>query len=96
MSSQGQDTGRRPELRHDPVANRWVIFSPARAKRPTDFKSKSPQNSNPGDNSSCPFCIGNEHECAPEIFRVPSDPNWKLRVIENLYPCPEQEYRGPV
>ncbi|KAB5512180.1 hypothetical protein DKX38_029208 [Salix brachista] len=95
MSSQGQNTGRRPELRHDPVANRWVIFSPARAKRPTDFKSKSPQNSNPGDNSSCPFCIGNEHECAPEIFRVPSDPNWKLRVIENLYPALSRNIEGP-
>ncbi|KDP39707.1 hypothetical protein JCGZ_02727 [Jatropha curcas] len=80
---------RSPELRHDPVTNRWVIFSPARAKRPTDFKSKTPQNPS-SNNSPCPFCIGHEHECAPEIFRVPSDPNnphWKIRVIENLYPA---------
>ncbi|KAG2273634.1 hypothetical protein Bca4012_045885 [Brassica carinata] len=79
---------RSPELRKDPVTNRWVIFSPARAKRPTDFKSKSPENPNPKP-SSCPFCIGREHECAPEIFRVPpdDDPNWKIRVIENLYPA---------
>ncbi|CAN8300458.1 unnamed protein product [Cochlearia groenlandica] len=77
---------RSTELRKDPVTNRWVIFSPARAKRPTDFKSKSPQNHNPKP-SSCPFCIGREHECAPEIFRVPEEPNWKLRVIENLYPA---------
>lgn len=77
---------RSPELRKDPVTNRWVIFSPARAKRPTDFKSKSPENPN-SNPSSCPFCIGNEHDCAPEIFRVPNDPNWKLRVIENLYPA---------
>lgn len=82
---------RSPELRKDPVTNRWVIFSPARAKRPTDFKSKSPENPNPKKPSSCPFCIGREHECAPEIFRVPpdddDDPNWKIRVIENLYPA---------
>lgn len=77
---------RSPELRKDPVTNRWVIFSPARAKRPSDFKSKSPENPN-NNSSSCPFCIGNEHQCAPEIFRVPPDPNWKLRVIENLYPA---------
>lgn len=77
---------RSPELRKDPVTNRWVIFSPARAKRPTDFKSKSPKSPNPKP-SSCPFCIGREHECAPEIFRVPDNPNWKLRVIENLYPA---------
>ncbi|KAJ6924477.1 hypothetical protein NC652_017682 [Populus alba x Populus x berolinensis] len=104
MASQHQSGGRSPELRHDPVTNRWVIFSPARAKRPTDFKSKNPQNPNPNNNSSCPFCIGNEHECAPEIFRVPpdlNDPNWKLRVIENLYPalsrnleCPCEEKQG--
>jgi UDPglucose--hexose-1-phosphate uridylyltransferase len=104
MASQHQNGGRSPELRHDPVTNRWVIFSPARAKRPTDFKSKNPQNPNPNNNSLCPFCIGNEHECAPEIFRVPpdlNDPNWKLRVIENLYPalsrnleCPCEEKQG--
>ncbi|XP_002525433.2 ADP-glucose phosphorylase [Ricinus communis] len=80
---------RSPELRHDPVTNRLVIFSPARAKRPTDFKSKTPQTPN-SNHSPCPFCIGHEDECAPEIFRVPPDPNnsdWKIRVIENLYPA---------
>ncbi|KAG5051075.1 hypothetical protein JHK87_003273 [Glycine soja] len=63
-----------PEVRKDIVWNRWVIFSPARAKRPSDFKSKSPADPNP--NQQCPFCIGHEHECAPEIFRVPpGDPD---------------------
>lgn len=78
---------RSPQLRKDAVTNRWVIFSPARAKRPSDFKSKSPTtNSNP--NQECPFCIGHEHECAPEIFRVPPDnSDWKIRVIQNLYPA---------
>jgi len=75
-----------PEVRKDEVWNRWVIFSPARAKRPSDFKSKSPTDPNP--NQQCPFCIGHEHECAPEIFRVPPrDPDWKIRVIQNLYPA---------
>ncbi|KAH9728436.1 ADP-glucose phosphorylase [Citrus sinensis] len=85
--SSTQTQSRSPEIRKDPVNNRWVIFSPARAKRPTDFKAKSPQN--PNSSSSCPFCIGNEHECAPEIFRVPPDPksDWKIRVIQNLYPA---------
>ncbi|XP_022719291.1 ADP-glucose phosphorylase-like isoform X1 [Durio zibethinus] len=86
---------RDPELRKDPVTNRWVIFSPARAKRPSDFKSKSPENPNL-NSSSCPFCIGNEHECAPEIFRVPPEPNWKLRVIENLYPALSRNLEYPI
>ncbi|KAK7267065.1 hypothetical protein RIF29_19729 [Crotalaria pallida] len=86
-SSSSSSEHRNPELRKDAVSNRWVIFSPARAKRPSDFKSKSPtDSSNP--NQHCPFCIGHEHECAPEIFRVPPDnPDWKLRVIQNLYPA---------
>ncbi|KAI4325551.1 hypothetical protein MLD38_030936 [Melastoma candidum] len=80
----------RPELRRDPVMGRWVIVSPARAKRPSEFKSKSPS---PGPtlpySDTCPFCSGNEHLCAPEIFRVPPEPGegWKVRVIENLYPA---------
>ncbi|KAF3442211.1 hypothetical protein FNV43_RR16127 [Rhamnella rubrinervis] len=79
---------RNPQLRKDPVTNRWVIFSPARAKRPTDFKSKSPANPNTSSNQECPFCIGHEHECAPEIFRIPPDnPDWSIRVIQNLYPA---------
>ncbi|KAJ1390512.1 HIT-like superfamily [Sesbania bispinosa] len=88
-----------PQLRKDTVWNRWVIFSPARAKRPSDFKSKSPSDPNP--NTICPFCIGHEHECAPEIFRVPpEDPNWRIRVIQNLYPAlsrnlPDPSTRAP-
>lgn len=79
-----------PEIRKDPINNRWVIFSPARSRRPSDFKSKSTANPNPNSQQpvTCPFCIGNEHQCAPEIFRVPPDTNdWKLRVIQNLYPA---------
>ncbi|WRX23919.1 Galactose-1-phosphate uridyl transferase [Theobroma cacao] len=86
---------RSPELRRDPVTNRWVVFSPARAKRPSDFKSKSSENPN-HNSSSCPFCIGNEHQCAPEIFRVPNEPNWKHRVIENLYPALSRNLEYPI
>ncbi|XP_042513571.1 ADP-glucose phosphorylase [Macadamia integrifolia] len=87
-------SSRNPEIRKDTVFNRWVIFSPARAKRPSDFKSKSP--ANPNNNASkCPFCAGNEHECAPEIFRIPRDftSDWKIRVIENLYPALSRDER---
>lgn len=72
--------------------NRWVIFSPARARRPSDFKSKSNTSSSSNNNQSsetCPFCQGREHDCAPEIFRVPPDPSvrWRIRVVQNLYPA---------
>ncbi|CAI9268334.1 unnamed protein product [Lactuca saligna] len=84
---------RNPEIRKDAVNNRLVILSPARSRRPSDFKSKSQSksDSNPTSNGQpqCPFCAGNEHQCAPEIFRFPEDStsDWKVRVIENLYPA---------
>lgn len=79
---------RRPQLRKDSVTNRWVIFSPARAKRPSDFKSKSPAPSSSDSPQTCPFCIGQEHHCAPEIFRFPpQNSDWKVRIIQNLYPA---------
>ncbi|XP_071721072.1 ADP-glucose phosphorylase [Rutidosis leptorrhynchoides] len=81
---------RNPEIRKDTINNRFVILSPARSRRPSDFKSKSQPKPDPNTTqSSCPFCAGNEHQCAPEIFRLPenSDSGWKVRVIENLYPA---------
>ncbi|KAK9058674.1 hypothetical protein SSX86_023516 [Deinandra increscens subsp. villosa] len=84
---------RNPEIRKDAVNNRLVILSPARSRRPSDFKSKTQakSDSNPSSNAQpqCPFCAGNEHQCAPEIFRTPEDStsDWNVRVIENLYPA---------
>jgi UDPglucose--hexose-1-phosphate uridylyltransferase len=104
------EASRTSEARRDAVFGRWVIFSPARSRRPTDLKSHGP--ANPGDGSapkpSCPFCLGRESECAPEIFRVPAPdaPSpWRIRVIENLFsalrrdvepPAPEEEGEEPV
>ena len=97
----GQENGRSPELRKDSVTNRWVIFSPARAKRPSDFKSKSPTTTTTTSanqtQDNCPFCLGNEHLCAPEIFRVPSSsPDWKIRVIQNLYAALSRTLNPPL
>lgn len=88
-------SSRTPEIRKDVVFNKWVIFSPARARRPSDFKSHSPANPNRETYSpSCPFCAGNERNCAPEIFRIPesssSSYDWKVRVVQNLYPALER------
>ncbi|KAJ1702623.1 hypothetical protein LUZ63_002402 [Rhynchospora breviuscula] len=95
-SSEGETQlpNRTSEIRKDTVFGRWVVFSPARSRRPSDFKSKNP---NPTSNpTSCPFCIGRESECAPEIFRVPpSTPDWTIRVIENLYPALRRDLNPP-
>ncbi|KAL6211369.1 hypothetical protein ACLB2K_016596 [Fragaria x ananassa] len=74
----------------------YDICVPARAKRPSDFKSKSLVGHEEEQSNSCPFCLGREQHCAPEIFRVPpDDPNWKLRVIQNLYPALSRDVTPP-
>uniref|UniRef100_A0A453PIJ0 Galactose-1-phosphate uridyl transferase N-terminal domain-containing protein n=4 Tax=Triticinae TaxID=1648030 RepID=A0A453PIJ0_AEGTS len=97
------EASRTSEARRDAVFARWVIFSPARSRRPTDLKSHGPANPSPGPDDgapkpSCPFCLGRESECAPEIFRVPppdASPPWRIRVIENLFPALRREAAPP-
>ncbi|KPK99272.1 MAG: galactose-1-phosphate uridylyltransferase, partial [candidate division Zixibacteria bacterium SM23_73_2] len=78
-----------PELRKDPIIGRWVIISTERGKRPTDFSTLPDKK----QNSTCPFCPGNESATPPEIlaFRPdksePNQPGWTLRVISNKYPA---------
>ncbi|XP_010940094.1 ADP-glucose phosphorylase [Elaeis guineensis] len=101
--SSSSSPSRISEIRRDAVFDRWVVFSPARARRPSDFKSHAPAsnpnpNRNPNALPSCPFCIGRESECAPEIFRLPAGcgATWKIRVIENLFPALRRDVEPPV
>ena len=96
-------SSRTSEARRDAVFGRWVIFSPARSRRPTDLKSHGHANPSPGPGDgapkpSCPFCLGRESECAPEIFRVPAHdaPSpWRIRVIQNLFPALRRDAEPP-
>ncbi len=82
-----------PELRKDPIVDRWVIIAPDRAKRPQDFTRElmAP----PG--SFCPFCEGSEEATPPEIlaYRNPgSEANgagWRVRVVPNKFPALQVE-----
>lgn len=76
------------ELRKDPIISRWVIISPDRGKRPTDYGTE-PENTRGG---FCPFDPGNEDTTPPEIYALrdpgtlPDKPGWKLRVVPNKFP----------
>jgi UDPglucose--hexose-1-phosphate uridylyltransferase len=78
-----------PELRKDPILNRWVIISPERGQRPQDF----PPPEKKLHKASCAFCQGNESTTPPEIlaFRpensLPNTPGWTLRVVPNKFPA---------
>lgn len=79
-----------PELRADPVVERWVIVATERRRRPVDFKEKGDQ---PSDPATCPFCEGHEDKTPPEVFafRAPgtkaNTPGWSVRVIPNKFPA---------
>ncbi|HLW99525.1 MAG TPA: galactose-1-phosphate uridylyltransferase [Candidatus Acidoferrales bacterium] len=79
-----------PELRKDPITNRWVIISTDRAKRPTDFVRESVEIRGKG---FCPFCYGNEGKTPPELLAYgrngsgANSPGWTVRVVPNKFPA---------
>ncbi len=78
-----------PELRKDPIVNRWVIISTERGKRPNDFPSPPKKNKK----GSCPFCLGNEEMTPAEVFALrpesslANSPGWSVRVVPNKFPA---------
>lgn len=81
-----------PELRKDPIVDRWVIISEERAHRPGDFPSPTQKQ----QISFCPFCPGNENKTPEGILALPQNigrnaPGWSLRVVANKFPALEIE-----
>lgn len=78
-----------PELRKDPIIDRWVIISTERGKRPVFFIEEPP----PPKTAMCPLCPGNEHMTPAEVYAIrpsnspPNSPDWLLRVIPNKFPA---------
>ena len=72
-----------PDLRHDPQSGRWSAIAPERQTRPGAGHT---------DDSTCPFCAGNEHLTPPETLRLGDGPTgWAVRVVPNLYPALERQ-----
>ena len=78
-----------PELRKDPVIDRWVIISTERSKRPSDLLVEKTRSRG----GFCPLCPGNEDKTPNEVFAVrtgntpPDTPGWQLRVVPNKFPA---------
>ena len=78
-----------PELRKDPIVQRWVVMAPDRAKRPSDFKDDPKSVEGEFD----PFAEGNEAATPPEIMAYrnygsqPNGPGWRVRVVPNKFPA---------
>lgn len=59
------------EFRQNPINKSWVLFAPARNKRPDEYKTYSVMHGVPEEDPLCVFCVGNEH-LNPEIGRYTS------------------------
>jgi UDPglucose--hexose-1-phosphate uridylyltransferase len=80
-----------PELRKDPIVDRWVIIATDRARRPQDYSIDR----EPPRAGLCPFCPGHEDKTPSEVLAYrPMDgpaarantPGWSLRVFPNKFP----------
>ena len=78
-----------PELRRDPITRGWVIIAPERQKRPADFFTSRPKDSD----TPCPFCKNPSGDplVALESLSSPSSSmeNWTVSVIHDKYPLLE-------
>ncbi|MBU0630577.1 MAG: galactose-1-phosphate uridylyltransferase [Candidatus Margulisbacteria bacterium] len=81
-----------PELRKDPISDRWVVVSTERGRRPSDFGS-APMAEGAGESKFCPFDEGNEGKTPKEIIAwrkpntAPDTPGWDVRVTPNKFPA---------
>lgn len=104
MTNLWQVTPDSPRLRFDITTNDWVLFSPARSRRPQPRRASGVDQS-PESIASCPFCPGREDPTCPEILRLDaagSSAGWSVRVVPNKFPAldhtalPETSELGPV
>lgn len=79
-----------PQLRRDPIVNRWALIAPERAARPGAIIEPAAL---PNHESECPFCEGRESLTPPEIFALrdadspPNYPGWRVRIVPNRFPA---------
>ncbi len=85
------------EIRQNKISKRWVIFAPARGKRPKDFVRQARNGEDlPEYEPSCPFCPGNERLLTPILTELPhpGGSGWQIRVVPNKYPALTPEGDG--
>jgi UDPglucose--hexose-1-phosphate uridylyltransferase len=93
------------QMRRDYISNRWVIYAPRRAKRPSDFAVKRLRTKP----SICPFCRGNENMTPPATLLYVARQNrlqkiahegprrrsdWVVRCVPNMYPAVQLNRSG--
>ncbi len=78
------------EVRLNHLSDQWVIFAPARGKRPSDFAAGGPEREvAPVHDEDCPFCPGNEADLSEIVHETMDQRNetWQTRTILNKFPA---------
>jgi UDPglucose--hexose-1-phosphate uridylyltransferase len=76
------------EIRQNKATKQWVIYAPARRKRPKDYQIFRKKMHVPAHDEKCPFCPGNEKHLPKIIMEVKnSNESWQVRVIPNKFPA---------
>ncbi len=76
------------EIRQNKATKQWVIYAPARRKRPKDFqKARKEMIIPPERDENCPFCPGNEQLLPPVITEIRDRSSWQVRVVPNKFPA---------
>ncbi len=77
-------------IRLNKVTREWVIYAPARRKRPQDFQ-QSNQDKPPlsSQDRKCPFCPGKESLSESIILEMPNQQHtcWQTKVVNNKFPA---------
>jgi len=83
------------EIRINPIVpSESVLVATARSMRPK--KEEAPvQHDSRSHLATCPFCQGNEAMTPVSIIQVPAEGDWKLRIVENLYPVLDDDRSNP-
>ncbi len=82
------------EIRINPIVpSESVLVSTARGLRPR--KEEAPVDRDTREHvEKCPFCLGNEDMTPPTVYAWPTPTDWKVRVVENLFPVLSPQQSG--
>lgn len=83
------------EIRINPVVpSEAVLVATARSMRPKKEEPPVPHDIR-AHVDTCPFCSGNEDKTPSPLARIPAQGDWKLRIVENLYPVLGDDHENP-